>query len=394
MSLTRTTTSETGPFYASGSISFSSLRTNFKRTSSGNIKASELRRDTDVTETEPIVPDCTENRSSGPLNNGISTSNNLKISQFRNSIKYYDLDQGSDTDLNLNIALASLWNSNLQYNIEKRVYLSGTSGSSTTNTPAASLDAATVYNVLLLITGSILGDGGSAGTETTDGGDGGDALYIDTNSTGTVTVRTSGASAQVYGGGGGGGGGGDGGTGGGGSYTVSYTEQIGTGYNRGGPGGCGCPGGQYCHPTNRTGNGDPCCGGGQGTPGECFCCFYDRQVNYTVNTNGGSGGDGADGGLGEGYLQARTFGGTGSGGSGGGTNAGTGGKGGDGGDGGTYGQDGEDGDTGATGNSGNRTGGSGGASGTSGGTAGRAVSGSGYTIDTANGVDSAYLGLK
>ena len=392
MSLTRTTTSETGPFYASGSISFSSLRTNFKKTSSGSIKASEIRRNTSVSETQPIVPDSTENRNSGPLSDGISASNNLKLSQFRNSIKYYDLTQGSDIDLNLNIAASSLWNSNLQYNIEKRVYLSGTSGSTTTSTPAASLNATAVYNVLLIITGVILGDGGSAGTETTNGGNGGDALYINTNSTGTVTVRTSGSSSQVYGGGGGGGGGGDGGSGGGGQYNVSYTEQIGTGYSRGGPGGCGCPGGQYCGGSQ--GNGDPCCGGALGTPGECFCCFYDSQVNYTVNTDGGSGGDGADGGLGQGYLQSRTFGGTGSGGSGGGTNAGTGGKGGDGGDGGTWGQDGEDGDTGNTGNNGNRTVGSAGLSGTLGGTAGRAVSGSGYSIDTANGVDSAYLGLK
>ena len=392
MSLTRTTTSETGPFYASGSISFSSLRTNFKRTSSGNIKASELRRNTNVNTAEPIVPDCTENRTSGPLSGGISTSSNLKLSQFRNSIKYYDLTQGSDTDLNLNIAASSLWNSNLQYNIEKRVYLSGTSGSTTTSTPAASLNATAVYNVLLLITGVILGDGGSAGTETTNGGDGGDALYINTNSTGTVTVRTSGASAQVYGGGGGGGGGGDGGTGGGGQYTVSYTERVGTGYSRGGPGNCGCPGGQYC--SGRQGNGDNCCGGALGTPGECFCCFYDRTVSYPVNTDGGAGGNNADGGVGEGYLQSRTFGPSGAGGLPGGTNAGQGGTGGDGGDGGTWGQDGEDGDTGDTGTNGNRTNGLAGASGTLGGTAGRAVAGSGYTIDTANGVDSAYLGLK
>ena len=172
MSLTRTTTSETGPFYASGSISFSSLRTNFKKTSSGSIKASEIRRNTSGSETQPIVPDSTENRNSGPLSDGISASNNLKLSQFRNSIKYYDLTQGSDIDLNLNIAASSLWNSNLQYNIEKRVYLSGTSGSTTTSTPAASLNATAVYNVLLIITGVILGDGGSAGTETTNGGNG------------------------------------------------------------------------------------------------------------------------------------------------------------------------------------------------------------------------------
>lgn len=391
MALTRNTTSETGPFYASGEISFSSLRTNFKETSTGSISVSELYRDTDVNETEPVVPDCTENRTSGPLNNGISSSDELKISQFRDSIKYYDLTQGSDTDTNLDIAASSLWNSNLQYNIEKRVTLSGTSGSTNGNA-AASLDAATVYNVLLIITGSILGTGGTAGTETENGGDGGDALYVDTNSTGTVTVRTSGASAQVYGGGGGGGGGGDGGTGGQGKQDYSYTVQNGTGYSRGGPGGCGCPSGQYCGGSQ--GNGDPCCGGALGTPGECFCCFYDTTVTGTNYYNGGSGGDGADGGVGQGYLQTNTSGGTGAGGSGGGTNAGSGGQGGDGGDGGTYGQDGEDGETGDTGNNGNHTSGSAGASGTSGGTAGRAVAGSGYTIDTANGVDSAYLGLK
>jgi len=391
MALTRNTTSETGPFYASGEISFSSLRTNFKETSTGSISVSELYRDTDVNETEPVVPDCTENRTSGPLNNGISSSDELKISQFRDSIKYYDLTQGSDTDTNLDIAASSLWNSNLQYNIEKRVTLSGTSGSTNGNA-AASLDAATVYNVLLIITGSILGTGGSAGTETEDGGDGGNALYVDTNSTGTVTVRTSGASAQVYGGGGGGGGGGDGGTGGQGKQDYSYTVKNGTGYSRGGGGGCGCPGGQYCGGSQ--GNGDPCCGGALGTPGECFCCFYDTTVTGTNYFNGGSGGDGADGGVGQGYLQTNTSGGTGANGSPGGTNAGSGGQGGDGGDGGTYGQDGEDGETGDTGNNGNHTSGSAGASGTSGGTAGRAVAGSGYTIDTTNGVDSAYLGLK
>ena len=383
------TVSKTGPYYASGPITFSSLRTNFKETASGAVSALELIKNIDTAETNPIVPDATENTP-------ISSTNNLKLSQFRNSIKYYDLNQGSgDTDLNLNISNETLWNSNLDKNIVKRVNLNGTSGSTDAN-PAASFDATAAYNVYINVDGSILGSGGNPGGNAdipTDGDPGGDALYVNTNNTGTVTVKTLTAFAQVYGGGGGGGGGGDGGTGGGGSYNVSYTEQIGTGYSRGGPGNCGCPGGQYCHPTNRTGNGDPCCGGGQGTPGECFCCFYDRQVNYTVNTNGGAGGDGADGGLGQGYLQSRTFGGTGSGGSGGGTNAGTGGKGGDGGDGGTWGQDGEDGDTGNTGNNGNRTVGSAGLSGTLGGTAGRAVSGQDYVIDIL-GVDSAYLGSK
>jgi len=388
MALTRNTTSETGPFYASGEISFSSLRTNFKRTSSGNIKASELLRDTDVTETSPIVPDSTENRSSGPLNDGISTSSNLKISQFRNSIKYYDLTQGSDTDTNLNIAAASLWNSNLQYNIEKRVTLSGTSGSTNGNA-AASLDAATVYNVLLIISGSILGTGGAAGTETTDGGDGGNALYIDTNSTGTVTVRTSGASAQVYGGGGGGGYGGDGGTGGGGQYEENKSSYWANTACVGSP----CEG---LNPPFPSCNG----GGGCRTIRECAGgnTLYERYCTYnyteTKNTNGGGGGAGGSGGVGEGYLQSRTSGSQGAGGSSGGQNAGTGGDGGDGGRGGNWGEDGVDGEDGDTGFNGNRTNGIEGEAGTDGGTAGRAVAGSGYSIDTANGVDSAYLGLK
>ena len=387
MSIARIYPSEAGPFYASGSISFSSLRTNFKRETSGNIKASELLRDTDVTETEPIVPDCTENRVSGPLNNGISSSTNLKISQFRNSIKYYDLSQ-SGTDLNLNIAESSLWNSNLQYNIEKRVTLGGTMGS-TNGSAAASLSASAVYNVLLIISGSILGTGGAAGTETTDGGDGGDALLINTNSTGTVTVRTSGASAQVYGGGGGGGYGGDGGTGGGGQYEENKSSYWANTACVGSP----------CEGLNPP---FPSCNGGGGCRSIRECAggntLYERYCTYnyteTKTTNGGGGGDGGAGGVGEGYLQSRTFGSQGVGGSGGGTNAGTGGDGGDGGRGGYWGEDGVDGEDGDTGNNGNRTNGIQGEEGTDGGTAGRAVAGSGYSIDTANGVDSAYLGLK
>jgi hypothetical protein len=374
------TASKVGPYFASGSISFSQLRTNFKETSSGEVKASELLRVTDTTNTNPIVPDATENSE-------IATSSNLKTSQFRNSIKYYNLNQGSgDTDLNLNIADSTLWNGNLGKTIVKTITLAGTIGSTNGNA-AASLDASAVYNALLIITGSVQGTGGSAGTETENGGDGGDALYVDTNNTGTVTIRT-GDSAQVYGGGGGGGGGGDGEQGADGSGSTTTTTAEGRGYRRDKGGDCGCYPGEYCSGTDRTGNGDPCCGGGQGTPGECFCCYVNvtTTTNYTIT--GGKGGEGANGGRGDGYLQTREFGGTG----GGGTavsGAGTGGDGGDGGDGGTYGQDGEDGDDGdptpRSGSPGSKT---------LGGTAGRAVAGSGYVIDTENGVDGAYLGLK
>lgn len=386
------TASTAGPYFASGSISFSQLRTNFKETSSGEVKASELLRVTDTTNTDPTVPDATENAS-------IATSTNLKTSQFRNSIKYYNLAQGSsDTDLNLNIAASSLWNGNLGKNIVKTVTLAGTSGSSTANTAAASLDASAVYNVLLVITGQILGDGGAAGTPSTNGGAGGNALYIDTNSTGTVTVRTSGASAQVYGGGGGGGYGGDGGDGGGGSYTTtsSYQETRcggGSGFHAAGShsGACSAqnPDASSCNcVTPNYGFNGPqwaCC--------NC-CCTYNRSSTSTTNTSGGAGGDGGTAGLGQGYLQTRTLGGNGTGGSNGGTNAGRGGDAGDGGDGGDWGEAGKDATDGDNGTNGNRGNGTSGATGTLGGAAGRAVAGSGYTIDTANGVDSAYKGTK
>lgn len=379
--------------FTSGSISFSSLRSSFKETSSGSISASELRRDTDTAETVPIVPDSTENRSSGPLSDGISTFYNLKTSQFRNSIKYYDLNQGSgDTDLNLNISNSSLWNSNLDKNIVKRVNLEGTSGS-TNGSAAASFSATSAYNVNLLITGSILGTGGLAGIENdggiTAGEDGGDALSI-TTTNGTVIVKTIGSSAQVYGGGGGGGAGGDGGTGGGGTWTES--------------------GESYWANTTCSGNGMPCYQ--LNPPHPCNCqdeCNAIRKcgdgINYTLwekkckfcysNTyysGGGAPGDGGDGGNGEGYTQTKTLGVNGGAGGGGGKNAGSGGNGGDGGNGGNWGQDGGDGAAGNNGNNGNYGSPGTGVSGTSGGTAGRAVSGSLYSIHP-DSVVSAFKGF-
>ena len=390
------TASTAGPYFASGEIKFSQLRRNFRaqsrKTSGGgsetfatdnnSISASQLRRITSTSNTNPNVPNCQENIQ-------VSASNNWKTSQFRNTIKFFYLTQPSSaTTLNY-VIHGQPWNNNLTNNIVKTMFIEGTCGS-VTSTAAARFDAQS-YNLHIHVLGSVQGDGGTAGTETANGGDGGDALYVDSNSAGTVTIKTVGASAQVYGGGGGGGGGGDGGNGGQGKQDYSYTVQNGTGYSRGGGGNCGCPSGQYCGGSQ--GNGDPCCGGALGTPGECFCCFYDTTVTGTNYFNGGTGGDGADGGVGQGYLQSRTNGGTGSNGAGGGTNAGNGGDGGDGGNGGDWGEDGEDGETGDTGTNGNHTNGTGGVSGTSGGTAGRAVAGSGYTIDT-SGVDAAYKGLK
>jgi len=384
------TASKAGPYFASGSISFSQLRTNFKEASSGEVKASELLRVTDTSNTDPIVPDATENAS-------IATSTNLKTSQFRNSIKYYNLDQGSgDTDLNLNIAASSLWNGNLGKNIVKTVTLAGTSASSTQSTPAASLDATSVFNVLIIITGSVLGDGGDGATSSLESGsNGGHALYIDTNDTGTVTVRTSGASAQVYGGGGGGGFGGNGGAGGTGSERFQ--------------------GSHYWANTGCVGNSMPCqYSGNFNSPIPCDrekCNDWGKcgdGINYTLwqkecwddydyyeYYGGGAGGSGGGaGGNGRGYNQAKGLGAAGTDGAFGGKNAGRGGNGGDSGLGGDWGENGENGNSGDSGTNGNHTNGVAGTPGTNGGLAGRAVAGSGYVIDVDNGVDSAYKGLK
>ena len=406
------------PYFASGEIKFSALRSNFKEVVSGSISSSELLRVVDPTNTDPIVPDATENSE-------ISSSTNLKLSQFRNSIKYYNLNQGSsDTDLNLNISNSSLWNGNLSKTIRKTVSIAGTCGSTNGN-PSASIDG-DANNVFINITGHIHGYGGSGGTSGGDGENGGTALSINnTKSDGTVYVKTF-STAQVYGGGGGGGGGAHGGKGGNAQYTTYFTFYT----SVDGPGGtysgnyvqrcqksCEAAGAQWannCYKhTSESGN----CGGNPGhyDDGVCYsddatsyadvtACKKTNTGSTNNNSTGGDGGAAVSGGNGRGYLQAKTTGATFNSGIDGGTNAGRGGNSGGGGNGGDWGQggtsfDGDDGIRGANGTEGSDTiapnfgetdgpelGGSAGAG-------GAAVSGTGYSID-ASGVDDAYIGSK
>ena len=428
------TVSKAGPYYttAGTEMKFSALRRDFRaqqpKTTSGgseetsptlnvgSISASELLRNANLSNTNPIVPQCQENLQ-------ISTSNDWKISQFRNSIKYYYLTQeSSKTSLNY-ILHGQPWNNNLGLNINKIFFLDGTCGSVSTSDPAVKFDA-NVYNLNVIISGDVYGAGGAGGTAGANGGDGGDAVYIDTNSTGTVTIKTT-ASAKVYGGGGGGGGGGKGGKGGNGQKTTSTTSYTSTGSVTGNYGGsydqqcrsaCESIGGQWANNCYKT-PGQGGCGGNSGDYWSAVCYTNDASGYTNVTsckktvtststspTTGGDGGAAVDGGNGRGYLQSKSNGATFNGGKGGGDNAGTGGNSGSGGNGGDWAQDGKGGAdyNGIRGSNG--TAGSdrtapdfneddGPELGGSGGTGGAAVSGTGYSIDN-NSDENAFIGSK
>jgi len=174
-----------GPYFSSGSISFSQLRTNFAERGSGEMKASDLRRNTNLREENPIVPDSTENEQ-------ISTESNLSLSQFRNSIKKYVATQsGTDTNASYpgepGFRMGRLdpngrgidWSGggyfgrdgqgggttgNLTKNVQKGVLITGTCGSVRFNLPAAQLSPVVqVHNVRIDVSGSILGYGGLGG---------------------------------------------------------------------------------------------------------------------------------------------------------------------------------------------------------------------------------------
>jgi hypothetical protein len=338
-----------GPYYSSGSISFSSLRTNFKEASSGSISASELRRNTTTTNTNPVVPDATENA-------GISVSSNIKLSQFRGSIKYYYVTQtGTDTNFDID---AQSWNSNLTKNIRKWMYVNGTCGSNSISSSAADFNA-TAYNVTIDVSGNIYGCGGAGGTSATiSGGSGGTALTMASSGGNNIVVFVR-SGAQIYGGGGGGEKGSTGANGSSGTC-VNTTETAGCG------GAPGCPSGYY--QTGYNGNCGGCCQtyscGWGGT-----CCSQNRQCRYCrqeYTVSGGIGGEGGNGGPGRGYnnLSGSL---SGSGGAAGGANNGCGST---------------NGATGETGGSGGEWGVSGGNTTNTGngGSPGRAISGSNYSV--------------
>lgn len=269
------------PRFTSGSISFGELRSFFKESSSGQMKASELLRNTSSFSTNPIIPDCTENEA-------VSTSGNWKTSQLRNIIKEYTLTQ-TGTDLNLDID-AQNWNGNLGRTIRKKVFFTGTCGSNDATSPAVSLNA-TAYNLTIYVQGIILGAagrGGGSGSGAPDisGQNGGNAMEI--VSTGGIVDININTNARVYGGGGGGERGKPGVTGSNG--TCRETTRSQSGCQQGDS--ASCPGGW-----NQYSSGHWCCEWRRG----CNANIWWKECERYYSTSGGAGGAGGTGGLGRGY---------------------------------------------------------------------------------------------
>ncbi len=376
---------KSGPYFDGGAspsnttnIKFSQMRDTFRLNNpTGTISASELRRDTNTSNTDPIVPDCTEN-------DDVATSTDWKVSQIKGSIKFYFITQsGGAHEINLDID-AQNWNSNLAKNIVKEFRVNGTIASNSTSQFAASLNV-NAHNLKIDLgpSGKILGAGGVGGTSgSINGKPGGDALQI-TNVGNNVTVDLE-TGSQIYGGGGGGEYGSAGSSGANGNSGTCWNWQ-----NSSVGSGCG-----YCGDCTNLGSEWEQYGGCNGTGG-CNCggwwwwsgcsssnysaALCRRKVYTTVAGGaGGAGGSGGNGGNGQGYGQPQTNGSAGGAGGSGTAWAGCGGYAGTG----SSGTGGANGNAGESGGDGGLWGCIGGATSNSGngGEAGAAITGSGYTV--------------
>jgi len=240
------TVTKDGPYFSSGSISFSQLRQNFKETTSGSVSAAELIRDTNVNNENPIVPDSSENTS-------ISSGSNLKLSQFRNSIKrYYATQSGTDIEFRCGRFDGTRgidWSGggvngpdggsggtsgNITKNVQKKVIINGTCGSLYRLEAAVQLAPITpVYNVSFEIYGEVYGAGGFGGYESRgypygnqSGQDGGMAINVQYDNGGNISPVYIGPNAKVWGGGGGGEQGQNGERGSTGTCVQDYTVQA------------------------------------------------------------------------------------------------------------------------------------------------------------------------
>ena len=286
------TVTKSGPYFTSGEIKFSAMRNTYRLNNpNGTISASELLRDTTLTNTDPILPDATEN-------NNVASATDWKTSQIRNTIKFYNVTQPSgDTNINLDVDAQS-WNGNLGRNIVKKMNIEGICGSNSTSLRAAEIDIP-AYNLTIDVSGDIFGCGADATVTGPDGADGGDALGI-TGGGNNIKVNLQ-STARIYGGGGAGEHG-----------NIGVTGQSGTCFDYiFGTVASGCG---FCGDCSNLGAGYERYGGCN-TGGGCNCSgwwfwFGCRQRVLStalcrkqdpVTVTGGTGGAGGDGGRGRGF---------------------------------------------------------------------------------------------
>lgn len=298
-----TSVSKTPLFTGSNPVRFSDLSSTFKDGSQKDIKFSDYKRVIDREDTNPVVPDATENE-------GISaTDNNLKISGYRGSIKRYDLTQ-TGTNAALDLGSNAIWNGNLNRNIIKSAKIEGICHATSTANYGLKLEAET-YNLDVDISGQIYGQGG-----TPPNGNGGGALYIrnlTTRSAKSSIINVSlNSTAKVWAGGGSGRPGNPGFAG---PllycwYNSNYSRSVSTG----GGGSRGCPdwscnsGGSAsgCNPNDVRAR----CRGASPRRGESgYVCAGNWTLNCSISSYynaQGSGGSGGLGGPGRGWSNFNT----------------------------------------------------------------------------------------
>jgi hypothetical protein len=171
-------------------IKFSQLRREFKTISprttfsgsddhsgdTGSVSASQLLRNTSLSESDPVVPDVDEN------SNIVTTSSDWNISGFKNAIKYYYLNQTdiddndgeervgfSVTDPSVNSVYSGTdflsWRESVSKNIFKKAFIDGVVGSISTTKEALSIgnDILDINNLVISIGGSVFGSSGLGG---------------------------------------------------------------------------------------------------------------------------------------------------------------------------------------------------------------------------------------
>ena len=232
-----------GPYYSTGPISFSTLRTDWLGADSGTIKASQLFRNTNRNVTNPIVADSTENADIAPDTypepsySFSGDGEDWKVSQMRGSIKSYTINQTNSGDYDKNVDGDNLaWNSNLNKNIPKYYNIQGNihavtdlDYSTTEQDNALKFVSNMITNLNIVVSGSVLGSGGKgASNAELTGENGGHAIKLDSNNGKNINVSVT-NSGKIYGGGGGGGWGGKGSLGPDGAYYLPRDADVGTG---------------------------------------------------------------------------------------------------------------------------------------------------------------------